>query len=91
MFYATKMKINWKSPFSDSKMAANGLPAFPYFEAHASGVVSTRRDKNRPEQANIIYGPGDHTRKKASLFRYAGKDIFHVFDTISDRGEEDDF
>lgn len=74
-------------------MAESGLPVFPKFPVHAEGAIGTRWRKWVQRLENLFVGMKitDNKRKRALLLHYAGEEVYDIFDTFADTGNDENY
>ncbi|KAK3092457.1 hypothetical protein FSP39_003031 [Pinctada imbricata] len=72
---------------------AESLPVFPQFKVHAEGAVGTRWRKWVQRLENLFVGMkiSDNKRRRALLLHYAGEEVYDIFDTLTDTGNDENY
>lgn len=72
---------------------ATGLPAFPEFNLRDQTNLATRWEKYLKRLKNLMTAMKmtDEGRKRALLLHYIGEEVNDLFDTLPDKGEDNDF
>lgn len=72
---------------------ASALPAFPEFSLRDQTNLATRWEKYLKRFNNLMTAMKmtDETRKRALLLHYVGEEVNDLFDTLPDKGEDNDF
>ena len=69
---------------------ASSLPVFDSFDIHCDGNTAIRWRKwiSRLENLFVAMDIGDVKRKRALLLHYGGEDLYEIFETLPDTGED---
>ena len=71
---------------------AVALSVFPAFDVHGEGDVAHRFNKWVDKLKNLFVGANimDHKRKRALMLHYAGDEVYEIFQSLTDTGEDFD-
>ena len=69
---------------------ATSLPTFPSFDMHSDGAASQRWEQwiGRLENLFVALNITNAERKRALLLHYAGEEVYDVFQTLTNTGND---
>ena len=69
------------------------IPSFPQFDVKDQSNLAVRWEEHLKLFKNLMTAMdiNDASRQKALLLHYVGEDVNDIFETLPDRGEEEDF